>query len=178
MNFTPSDVTLLKAKIKALADESAELEDRRLCGICCYRPKDVIFLNCGHVFCCSQCANNIQKCPFDSHPITVKLQFKRTDYLGKEVAGVANYNENRISYRVMANLEKDRESWVDTYELLRFEVKKLKKNEYCGICFRRPRECLFMQCGHVFCCLVCSKTLERCPLDQKVINKKVRLFFT
>ena len=44
---------------------SAEMESEiKLCRICMDRDIDAIFLPCGHVYCCSQCAKSVKVCPF------------------------------------------------------------------------------------------------------------------
>ena len=37
--------------------------DRTLCKICLDREVAVTFLPCGHLVCCSQCAQHIEQCP-------------------------------------------------------------------------------------------------------------------
>jgi len=39
------------------------VEDVRVCTICVSRPRDVVFLPCGHVCSCVQCANQLDTCP-------------------------------------------------------------------------------------------------------------------
>ena len=44
-------------------DESTSLlEDR--CSLCCERPMDCVLLPCGHQMCCTECAQQLEKCPF------------------------------------------------------------------------------------------------------------------
>ena len=44
---------------------STEMEsDIKVCRICMDKEIDAIFLPCGHVYCCSQCAKSVKVCPF------------------------------------------------------------------------------------------------------------------
>ena len=44
---------------------STEIESEiKLCRICMDKDIDAIFLPCGHVYCCSQCAKSVKVCPF------------------------------------------------------------------------------------------------------------------
>ena len=44
---------------------STEMEsDIKVCRVCMDRDIDAIFLPCGHVYCCSQCAKIVKVCPF------------------------------------------------------------------------------------------------------------------
>ena len=175
--FSSTEKSLVRAKVKALMEESAELEDRRICGICCHNSKDVIFLNCGHIFCCSKCASNLIKCPLDNQEISWKLVYERIDYLGQKDQEIFESNMNdKLHTKQLTEFDSD-ENWLKLYENLSYDIKNHKKIEFCGICFRRPREYLFLECGHVFCCSMCAKNNIRCPLDQKKITKKIRLFY-
>ncbi|GAB1606475.1 E3 ubiquitin-protein ligase LRSAM1-like [Argonauta hians] len=48
------------------------------CSICLENITDIIFLNCGHVCCCSECAINIQLCPLCRSTISQKIQVQKT----------------------------------------------------------------------------------------------------
>ena len=168
---------LVRAKVKALMLERSELEDRKICGICCYNSKNMIFLQCGHIFCCSKCASNLVKCPLDNQTISWKLMYDRIDYIGQKDQDMMLNPDARSGRKQLTEGDSD-ENWLKLYENLSYDIKKLKKNEFCGICFRRPREYLFLECGHVFCCSICAKDNIKCPLDQKTITKKIKLFYT
>ena len=44
---------------------STEMEsDIKVCRVCMDKEIDAIFLPCGHVYCCSQCAKSVKVCPF------------------------------------------------------------------------------------------------------------------
>jgi len=66
----------------ALEEENSQFEEVRICGICCERPREVIFLRCGHVYCCAKCSAELNLCPLDKKPINQKFKFKMCDKYG------------------------------------------------------------------------------------------------
>ena len=57
-------------------------------------------------------------------------------------------------------------------------LKKEKKNEenICVICMTIDREGVFVECGHMVCCMACSKTVKICPICRKNIIKTIKIF--
>ncbi|XP_067676028.1 baculoviral IAP repeat-containing protein 7-B-like [Haliotis asinina] len=49
--------------VQALLNENRELKEQRLCKVCLEKEISVIFLPCGHLTCCSQCATSLSECP-------------------------------------------------------------------------------------------------------------------
>lgn len=45
-----------------LVAENEELKDRTRCKICCENSVSIVFLPCGHLVCCAQCAPALKKC--------------------------------------------------------------------------------------------------------------------
>lgn len=46
----------------------------------------------------------------------------------------------------------------------------------CVICMETESQLIFLPCGHVCCCQVCSDALQSCPLCRGVITQRVRLY--
>ncbi len=57
-----------------LEQENRRLKEQRTCKICMDREIGVVFLPCGHLICCIQCAPALKDCPLCRQPIhgTVK----------------------------------------------------------------------------------------------------------
>lgn len=49
--------------INKLNDEIQRLSYQTLCGICCDKKIQVVFLPCRHFFCCHPCASSLPNCP-------------------------------------------------------------------------------------------------------------------
>ncbi len=62
--------TKFERKISRVLTESAAETTVVLCKICCKFPQSVIFLPCGHLGCCGNCAKGLKsgKCPFCNVP--------------------------------------------------------------------------------------------------------------
>uniref|UniRef100_A0A673BDS1 RING-type domain-containing protein n=1 Tax=Sphaeramia orbicularis TaxID=375764 RepID=A0A673BDS1_9TELE len=46
----------------------------------------------------------------------------------------------------------------------------------CVVCMETGSQVIFLPCGHVCCCQVCSDALQNCPLCRSTISQRVRLF--
>lgn len=51
-------------------DESENLSEDALCTICCDNTVDCVFLECGHLTCCTECGSKMTDCPMCRKPIT------------------------------------------------------------------------------------------------------------
>jgi hypothetical protein len=69
-NPAPSKPNAGGYSLSQFSDMPANPEsDLKLCKICMDRDIDAIFLPCGHVYCCSSCAEVVSKCPFCRKPV-------------------------------------------------------------------------------------------------------------
>ncbi|XP_074546901.1 E3 ubiquitin-protein ligase LRSAM1 isoform X2 [Halichoeres trimaculatus] len=46
----------------------------------------------------------------------------------------------------------------------------------CVVCMETGSQVIFLPCGHVCCCQVCSDALQNCPLCRSNISQRIRLF--
>ncbi|MEQ2282941.1 hypothetical protein AMECASPLE_006016 [Ameca splendens] len=46
----------------------------------------------------------------------------------------------------------------------------------CVVCMETESQVIFLPCGHVCCCLVCSGALQNCPLCRCNISQRIRLY--
>lgn len=46
----------------------------------------------------------------------------------------------------------------------------------CVVCMETGAQVIFLPCGHVCCCQVCSDALQNCPLCRANISQRIRLF--
>lgn len=46
----------------------------------------------------------------------------------------------------------------------------------CVVCMETGAQVIFLPCGHVCCCQVCSDALQNCPLCRASISQRIRLF--
>ncbi|XP_052090054.1 baculoviral IAP repeat-containing protein 2-like isoform X2 [Mytilus californianus] len=69
---------LSKDNVKKISDENKEMKEQTQCKICCEMPVSIVFLPCGHLSSCSQCAPALKSCPVCRSEIkgSVKVQFK------------------------------------------------------------------------------------------------------
>ncbi|CAG2217571.1 BIRC7_8 [Mytilus edulis] len=71
-NFVP------QVDVKKISQENQEMKEQTQCKICCEMPVSIVFLPCGHLSSCSQCAPALKSCPVCRSEIkgSVKVQFK------------------------------------------------------------------------------------------------------
>ncbi|XP_071115021.1 baculoviral IAP repeat-containing protein 3-like isoform X1 [Haliotis cracherodii] len=55
------------------------------------------------------------------------------------------------------------------------ETQQLRESSACKICLEDPANIVFLPCGHMVACGVCSPALERCPVCRKHIRGTVRV---
>jgi len=55
--------------LKSLEEENQKLRESALCKICLDKRADVIFLPCGHIVSCPQCAPALDSCPVCRKPV-------------------------------------------------------------------------------------------------------------
>ncbi len=48
--------------------------------------------------------------------------------------------------------------------------------DVCNVCLDRPKRVVFLDCGHVCCCEVCSVNLTQCPICRAQIRRIVPMF--
>ncbi|XP_061655668.1 E3 ubiquitin-protein ligase LRSAM1 isoform X3 [Phyllopteryx taeniolatus] len=48
----------------------------------------------------------------------------------------------------------------------------------CVVCMETGAQVIFLPCGHVCCCQVCSDALQNCPLCRGAISQRIRLYHT
>uniref|UniRef100_A0A671V296 Leucine rich repeat and sterile alpha motif containing 1 n=1 Tax=Sparus aurata TaxID=8175 RepID=A0A671V296_SPAAU len=46
----------------------------------------------------------------------------------------------------------------------------------CVVCMETGAQVIFLPCGHVCCCHVCSDALQNCPLCRSSISQRIRLY--
>lgn len=46
----------------------------------------------------------------------------------------------------------------------------------CVVCMETGAQVIFLPCGHVCCCQVCSDALQNCPLCRSSISQRIRLY--
>ena len=56
-------------RLRLLEQENRRLKEARLCKICMDREVSVVFLPCGHLATCVQCAPSLTHCPMCRHEI-------------------------------------------------------------------------------------------------------------
>jgi hypothetical protein len=183
----PHDHSKLECTNKALERENHELENLNICGICCERPREVIFLNCGHIYCCAICALKIQTCPIDQKPIYIKHRFQVCDKYGvvdsldtkQKSAGLFNsviqvILESCIAnngFSSVMNIQKNQSALSEKYVEMKLKNEQFKRYFRCIGCNQRKKDVMFGDCGHFIYCNDCAHGLKECPLDNISISK-------
>ena len=56
------------------------------------------------------------------------------------------------------------------------ENRQLKEEKLCKVCLDGESNTVFLPCGHLSCCDVCSPALKNCPICRAYIRGTVRIF--
>jgi hypothetical protein len=55
------------------------------------------------------------------------------------------------------------------------DIENFKYERSCKICFENFTNRVFLPCGHLVCCDICSGKVEYCPVCRKVIIARVTI---
>ena len=47
----------------------------------------------------------------------------------------------------------------------------------CATCLTFDKSILFLPCKHIFCCEMCSKKLDNCPICRTEISEKIKVYY-
>nr|CAB3225593.1 ZF(RING)-14 zinc finger protein [Phallusia mammillata] len=64
----------------------------------------------------------------------------------------------------------------DNLERQRDELERLRSDRLCKVCLDRNSNMVFIPCGHLCCCLECTRALRTCPVCRKHITRAVRTY--
>ncbi len=53
---------------------------------------------------------------------------------------------------------------------------KNEDEDLCKICMLNELECVFYDCGHMICCMNCSKSLINCPVCRNKIIQSIKVY--
>jgi len=56
------------------------------------------------------------------------------------------------------------------------DIKPLAENNTCVVCMDAPFETVFLECGHLACCMNCSTKLKNCPICRNQISRIIPIF--
>uniref|UniRef100_H2ZML1 RING-type domain-containing protein n=1 Tax=Ciona savignyi TaxID=51511 RepID=H2ZML1_CIOSA len=56
------------------------------------------------------------------------------------------------------------------------ELRRLRDEKRCKVCLDRDAEMVFIPCGHLSTCLICTQSLRQCPVCRMKINRSYRTF--
>jgi len=160
-----------------------EFEEKNLCGLCCDRPREVIFLSCGHIYTCGQCAKNLVQCPLDKKYISAKFSFRICDKFGINANYINKLEVNSLKQRKYDHLglsyDKVKEYLDDAkkYDLLKEKFDNYNYFEKCIKCNQQRKDTFFVDCGHLVCCRGCAETVDYCPIDHVGLTNKVPVYF-
>mmetsp|Transcript_6292 Transcript_6292/g.7218 ORF Transcript_6292/g.7218 Transcript_6292/m.7218 type:complete len:556 (+) Transcript_6292:158-1825(+) len=52
----------------------------------------------------------------------------------------------------------------------------VERDDDCIICFEKPMDCVFLNCGHISCCQECAEQFKECPVCRAKIAKVVKIY--
>ena len=58
------------------------------------------------------------------------------------------------------------------------EFRQMKDQKECKICAEREVQVVFIPCGHLVACEICSHKLKECPICRQKIKTHVRTYMS
>jgi len=168
---------------KLLERKNQEFEDKYMCGICCDQPREVVFLNCGHIYVCADCSKGLTVCPLDKLPIKAQYRYKICDKYGINNRCLADLTISSFKahncYIPDVSYEKitDQLDTSEKFNVLRERFDNYNYFEKCLKCDKKNKETLFVDCCHLLYCKDCAEDVKQCPIDDVEITQKLPVFF-
>ena len=63
MKEVKQSLSFIESEYETLKETVARNEEQKLCKICMDQQISMVFLPCGHLICCDQCAQTLKVCP-------------------------------------------------------------------------------------------------------------------
>jgi len=168
---------------KLLERKNQEFDDKYMCGICCDRPREVVFLNCGHIYVCTDCSKGLAVCPLDKQPIKAQYRYKICDKYGINNSCLADLTISSFKahncYNPALSYDKitDQLETSDKFKVLRERFDNYNYFEKCLKCDKGKKDTLFVDCCHLLYCKDCAEDVKQCPIDDVEITQKLSVFF-
>lgn len=67
---------------------------------------------------------------------------------------------------------------VELWRSQQSSSEEVLKDKTCKICYDKPADCVFLECGHLVTCADCGGKLKECPICRKNITRVVHVFQT
>jgi hypothetical protein len=87
---------------------------------------------------------------------------KKTSDADKKPTNTSNNNNNNANYDTVYDAQSHSNGSED--------------KDICVICQDRHIKCVFLECGHLACCMECSVKVQHCPLCRKYISRVVEIY--
>jgi len=175
----------MKKSNQTMEEGNYEFAERRMCGLCCERPREVVFLNCGHIYSCIKCSIGLSKCPLDKKPIEKIIRYKVAD--SRDLVEWSSYTKlkhiwsEKFGGNISSGSIKELKGQLDEAEYFSLLKDEQTNYEYfykCMICNHRDKEVIFEDCQHLVCCEKCAKSCRTCPLDNVQTLRTHHVYFS
>ena len=65
------------------------------------------------------------------------------------------------------------EELLNSDYLSKLNIYEDETNNDCCICLDADKDCVFIPCGHYYCCMNCAKLIDKCPICRNFISNKI-----
>lgn len=121
-----------------------------LCKICYKEKLEVLFMPCGHIISCIQCAVTIEQCAMCRLPFDISLR-------------VYVYPTDRIT------------PFYDDVYYTEFASKNVETVP-CKVCRKEDIELVFLPCRHACTCFNCGHEMQECSVCFENVYAFIRVF--
>lgn len=126
------------------------LPDSVLCKICFKEKLEVLFMPCGHVIACIQCAVTLDQCAVCRRPFTMTMRI-----------GIYAHKQKEIS---LDNFPPE-SSNVPIDPVI------------CKVCCKEQMQAVCIPCRHIFTCYKCASNEKNCLLCLEPVYAYMQVFF-
>ena len=104
------------------------------------------------------------------------LQEKGPDFV-RRITEPPPHQNNSTAGEVPLSIPSHSEQ-ISEHVSLEERIKILEDQRKCKVCFELEANAVFTPCGHLCCCTICAKHLQKCPICRQVINTVIRAFLS
>lgn len=132
--------------------------DAAVCKICYKEKLTVVFLPCGHLVACVQCAVTLDHCAICRHPpylvmkVNIYMEGLIEEYISNQLWQTCDTSPQKKGLNVPADLM------------------------LCKMCHEGELGSAFVPCRHVYACSECAKIMDVCPVCSNDVYTTMQVY--
>lgn len=132
---------------------SSKMLDSMLCKICYKEEMNVVFIPCGHLIACIQCALSIDNCAVCRNPFS-----------------------DVMKVYICMDPEQEHDDPLPCSSSSQNSDEESSTPIFCKDCRREEIEAVFLPCRHIYACVRCASQMHECPVCKTAICATMQVY--